>query len=185
MAKSDNKHQAYERFTAANGVPHIRIPEFDVQFMSDQKLSAIGNASRKNTPKHAKWLGEYSESRILVERKEGDEYASAVYAFDEEAAKLLIAAGAKLVRMAAFPIGGHMASAQDDRLATVMALREELGIPVRSVSNPASENVRIHGAGKRKGRKQRKQERDRKAREHQERALLAHFEARGAARSQA
>jgi hypothetical protein len=178
MAKADKKQKAFSWFFGDNRVRNIRIPEFDVEFMSAAKLDAIANAPRKTEPEHAKWLGEYADTRILIERKEGDEHAAAVYSFDEEASKLLMAAGAKLVRLTSFPITGQMVSAQDERLDTVMRLRAEFKIPCRTVSREASETTQVH-AGKRKTRKQKQQHQNQAKKLAQEKALLAHFEARG------
>lgn len=174
MAKADKKQKPFSWFFGDNRVRNIRIPEFDVEFMSAAKLDAIANAPRKTEPEHAKWLGEYAGTRILVERKEGDEYAASVYSFDEEASKLLMAAGAKFVRLTSFPITGQMVSAQDERLDTVMRLREEVGLPCRTVSRPMSEAVVAH-TGKRKERKQKQRGQS----QSQEKAILAYFEARG------
>lgn len=146
MAQADKKQKAFTNFIGGNGTRQIRIPEFDVQFMRDEKLQEIAASRRKTKPKHAAWLGEYSDSRILVERKEGDEFASAVYSFDEEASKLLLAAGAKFVRLVSFPVTGRKPSAQDERLATVLALRKEFGLPCHGVSNPPSRSVSHAGA---------------------------------------
>lgn len=178
MAKADKKQKAFSWFFGDNRVRNIRIPEFDVEFMSKAKLDAIANAPRKTEPEHAKWLGEYSDTRILVERKEGDEHAAAVYSFDEEASKLLMAAGAKLVRLTSFPITGQMVSAQDERLDTVMRLRAEFGLPCRTVSREASETTPA-SADKRKTREQKQRGRNQVQKQAQEKALLAHFEARG------
>ena len=174
MAKADKKQKPFSWFFGDNRVRNIRIPEFDVEFMSASRLEAIANAPRKTEPEHVKWLGEYAGTRILVERKEGDEHAAAVYSFDEEASKLLMAAGAKFVRLTSFPITGQMVSAQDERLDTVMRLREEVGLPCRTVSRLQSEVVVEH-SGKRKARKQKQ----RGYSQSQEKAILAHFEARG------
>lgn len=181
MAKADKKQKPFSWFFGDNRVRNIRIPEFDVEFMSAAKLDAIANAPRKTEPEHAKWLGEYAGTRILIERKEGDEHAAAVYSFDEEASKLLMAAGAKLVRLTSFPITGQLVSAQDERLDTVMRLREEVGLPCRMVSRPQSETFGAH-SGKRKTRKQKQEGRNQAQKQAQEKAILAHFEARGAAR---
>lgn len=178
MAKADKKQKPFSWFFADNRVRNIRIPEFDVEFMTAAKLDSIASALRRNEPEHAKWLGEYAGARILVERKEGDEHAAAVYSFDEEASKLLMAAGAKFVRLTSFPITGQMVSAQDERLDTVMRLREEFGIPRRTVSRPMSEVADVP-SGKRQARKQKQRGRDHAQKQAQEKAILAHFEARG------
>ena len=181
MAKADKKQKPFTWFFGANRVRNIRIPEFDVGFMPAGKLDAIANAPRKTEPEHAKWLGEYAGNRILIERKEGDEHTSAVYSFDEEASKLLLAAGAKLVRLVSFPVTGQILSAEDERMDVVMRLREEVGIPCRILSRPVSEAMPISG-GKRKTRKQKQKVRADAQAKSREKALLAHFEARGAAR---
>lgn len=172
MAKADKKQKPFSWFFGDNKTRQLRIPEFDVEFMSAAKLDGIGAAPRKAEPEHAKWLGEYANSRILVERKEGDEHASAVYSFDEEASALLVKAGAKFVRLVSFPITGQIASAQDQRLDTVLSLRQEFGIPVRTVSRDPT-SVQPAAAGKRKTRKQ-KQGGQKAA---QEQAILDRFAA--------
>lgn len=181
MAKADKKQKPFSWFFAANRVRNVRIPEFDVGYMSAEQLDAIAGAPRKTEPEHSKWLGEYAGSRILVERKEGDEFASAVYSFDEEASKLLLAAGAKLARLVSFPVTGQIRSAQDERLDVVMRLREEVGIPCRTLSRPVSETMPVSG-GKRKTRKQKRKARADAHANARKKAILAHFEARGAAR---
>ncbi|MDQ1343654.1 MAG: hypothetical protein QG650_374 [Patescibacteria group bacterium] len=132
MSKREGKQKAFAWFLAKNRVTNIRIPMFDPQFLRIETLSAMNDVKRKTRPTHLHLLGENAEVRVVIHRKEGDEFATAVFAMDNEAAVMLRAAGAKFVRLESWPVAARKDAATERRAEKLDALREEMGLSVQS-----------------------------------------------------
>lgn len=137
MKKAAQRKRAFACFRGSNGYLQVLLPEFDVKHVDQASLGRIMALERKPSTQRI-FLEDGCSGRVILTKGDG-ELAPVAYALDDEAAGFLRGIGALQVGLRAFPIPDRRTSAQDRRTKSLMALRCELGLPERRISQERRE----------------------------------------------